>query len=150
MTDAAPPLNPYAVTEANQPPLSPADERNFSILTHVIAIFAGFISALVFYLLYKDRGPFVRAHTVTEWNFQLTLLLITGVGFLLSFGSVFVGFATAASDGNAPPSIGLFFVGYILILIVDIVRIVLGIIAAVAASRGQFYRYGIAIRFVKE
>lgn len=147
-----PPPNPYAVTTGNQLPLSPADERTFSILTHVISIFGGFVSALVFYLLYKDRGPFVRAHTVTEWNFQLTLLIVSGVGVLLAFASFITSFVSLASSGGnePPPGLWLFFVGYFLILGIDIVRIVLGIVAAVAASNGRFYRYGPAIRFVKE
>jgi uncharacterized protein len=153
MSDAPPPPpNPYAVAASEQPPLGPAEERTYSILTHVVGIFAGFISALVFYLLFKDRGPFVRAHTVTEWNFQLTLLIFSGIGFVLSFGSVFASIATAASSGDngPPPGLGFFFIGYFLILGIDILRIVLGIIAAVAASRGQYYRYGPAIRFIKE
>jgi uncharacterized protein len=139
--------NPYAYAAANQPPLSPSDERTWSLLTHLLSMFFGFIPALVFYLIYKDRGPFVRAHSVTEWNFQLTLLIASFAGFLVAFGSVFG--SIAVDDGGAPPPFGLFFLGYFLILGIDVLRIIFGIIASIAANRGQFYRYPIAIRFVK-
>ncbi len=145
-TPPTPPANPYAVNAANQAPLSPSEERTWSILTHVLALFAGFVSALVLYLLFKDRGPFVRAHTVTEWNFQLTLLLVDAVGFGFAFST----FATIGpATSGPPPGLALFFVGYALILVSNIVRLVFGIIAAVAANKGNFYRYPIAIRFVK-
>jgi uncharacterized Tic20 family protein len=144
VTDAAP--NPYAISATDQPPLGPSEERTWSILTHVLALFVGFVSALVLYILFKNRGPFVRAHTVTEWNFQLTLLLVDAVGFGLALST----FATIGTDTQgAPPGLALFFVGYFVILATNILRLVFGIIAAVAASKGQFYRYPIAIRFVK-
>ena len=148
MSDAPPPPpNPYAVSATNQQPLSPADERTWAILTHVLALFAGFVSALVIYLLFKDRGPFVRTHVVTEWNFQLTLLIVDAVGFVLAFST----FATIGSTTDGPPSgLALFFIGYALIFVTNILRLIFGIIAAVAASHGTFYRYPIAIRFVKD
>jgi uncharacterized Tic20 family protein len=87
---------------------------------------------------------------VSEWNFQLTLLIFSGVGLLLAFSSIFASFGVATSEGEPGPGIGLFFIGYLLILAIDVVRIVLCIIAAVAASRGKYYRYALAIRFIKE
>ena len=39
--------------------------------------------ALIGYLVLKDRGPFVRAHTATALNFQLTLLIAYVVGGIL-------------------------------------------------------------------
>jgi uncharacterized Tic20 family protein len=142
-----PPPNPYAVAATDQAPLSPSDERTWAILTHVLALFAGFISALVVYILFKDRGPFVRTHVITEWNFQITLLIVDAVGFILAFST----FATITTGSNGPPpGLALFFVGYILIFATNILRLIFGIIAAVAAGKGKFYRYPIAIRFVRD
>jgi uncharacterized Tic20 family protein len=148
MTDA--PDNPYASPVSSAPPLGPAEEKQYSLLTHLLSIFFGFIPALLFFVLFKDRGPFVRAHTVTEWNFQLTVLIVQGIGMVLAFGSFFSAFASAA-DGStsAPPGIGLFLVGYFLMLIVRVVAAIYGIIASVKANRGEYYRYPLAIRFVK-
>ena len=43
-----------------------------------------------------------------------------------------------------------FFIGYGLVWVITIIRVIFGIVASVAANRGRFYRYPLAIRFVKE
>jgi uncharacterized Tic20 family protein len=130
-------------------PLTPYEEKQWSVLTHVLGIFFGIIPAIIFYLLYKDRGPFVRAHTVTEWNFQLTVIIFSALGFVLAFASFFTGFFTTSTGSGPPAFVWLFFVGYFLILAIRLTAMIFGIIAAIAAYRGQFYRYPLAIRFVK-
>lgn len=123
MTDQ-PPVNPYATPN---PPLSPSDEKLWATLTHVGGIVFGFIAPLITYLVLRDRGPFVRQHTATALNFQLTVL----IGYLISFVLAFV------------------LIGVLTSFAVWIVSIVFSIIAAVAANNGQPYRYPIAIEFVK-
>jgi uncharacterized Tic20 family protein len=119
-----PPPNPYA---APQPPLSPADEKTWSVLVHIGGIFLGWLAPLIGYLVLKDRGPFVRFHTVTALNFHLTMLIAFLVGIVTSF----------------------FFVGFLVILAASTLVLVFGILAAVAANNGQYYRYPIAIEFVR-
>jgi uncharacterized protein len=144
------PPNPYATTPGSAQPLSPSDEKTWATLTHVFAIFFSFIPALVLFLLFKDRGPFVRAHVVTEWNFQLTLTIVELLAFISAFGSFAGSFLAAATSGSdAPPSLGWFFAGYGLLLISSLLRIIFCLIATVQATRGIFYRIPIAIRFVK-
>jgi hypothetical protein len=140
--------NPY-LHPAESAPLSPAQEKQYALLTHLLSIFFGFIAALIFFVLFRGRGPFVRAHTVTEWNFQLTILIVEAAAFVLAFASVLGSFAAASGQAGPPPGIGLFFVGYFLIIAVRIVATIFGIIASVAANRGRFYRYPIAIPFVR-
>jgi uncharacterized Tic20 family protein len=123
MTDLPPP-NPYATPN---PPLSPADEKLWATLTHVGGIVFGFIAPLIAYLVLRDRGPFVRQHTATALNFQLTLLIGYAVSFVLTF----------------------VFIGVLTYFLVWIAGIVFAIIAAIAANNGQPYRYPIAIEFVK-
>jgi uncharacterized Tic20 family protein len=118
-----PPQNPYAVNTQ----LSPADEKLWSTLVHVGGIFFNFIPALIGYLILKDRGPFVREHTATALNFQLTVLIAYIICYILFF----------------------ILIGGLLLLAVSIVNIVFCILAAIAASRGQRYVYPLAIRFVK-
>jgi hypothetical protein len=118
-----PPRNPYAVNTQ----LSPADEKLWSTLVHVGGIFFNFIPALIGYLILKDRGPFVREHTATALNFQLTVLIAYIICYILFF----------------------VLIGGLLLLAVSIVNIVFCILAAIAASRGQRYVYPLAIRFVK-
>jgi uncharacterized Tic20 family protein len=123
MSDATPPpAQPYQPT----PQMNPADERLWATLVHIGGIFFNFIPALIGYLVLKDRGPFVREHTATALNFQITLAIAYVVGWVL----LVVG------------------IGLLILLAVWVVNIVFSIIAAVRANAGQPYVYPIAIRFV--
>jgi uncharacterized Tic20 family protein len=124
MTDATPPQNPY---QAAPQPLSPSDERLWATLIHVGGIFFGFIPALVGYLVLKDRGAFIRAHTLTALNFQLTMLIGYIVGYILLF----------------------VLIGALVLLAVAVVVIIFGIIAAIAANKGENYSYPLTIKFIK-
>ncbi len=121
----AQPQQPYT---APPQPLNPQEEKLWATLTHVGGIFFGFIPALVVYLVMKDRGPFIRAHSASALNFQLTALIAALVSGLLSI-------------------IGI---GIVLLFAVQIVVVVFSIIAAVKANQGQWYRYPVAIKFVQE
>jgi uncharacterized Tic20 family protein len=140
--------NPYANPVSTAAPLSPAEEKQWSVLTHVLSIFFGVVAAGAFFFLFRDRGPFVRHHVTTEWNFQLTVTAISVVGFVVSFLSVFLSMGFEGG-GGAPPTIAFFFVGYFLVLAVRLIAVVLGIRAAMVANRGNLYTYP-AIRFVQQ
>ena len=89
----------YAV---RQQPLSPSEERTMGAIAHGAPLVAmvlsagllGFVGSLVIYLMYKDRGPFVRAHAANSLNVQIT----TGIVLLVSLPLmlVLVGFLTFA------------------------------------------------------
>ncbi|MHA7986697.1 DUF4870 domain-containing protein [Rathayibacter sp. CAU 1779] len=119
-----PPQNPY---QQPQQPLNPSDEKLWAILVHVLGIFFSFIPALIGYLVLKDRGPFIRQHTASALNFQLTMLIAYIVGFILTF----------------------IIIGILVILAVEVLIIVFSIIAAVRANQGQPYNYPLSIPFVK-
>ncbi len=121
-----PPSPPYGGGAQPSQPLNPADEKLWATLIHVGGIFFNFIPALIGYLVLKDRGPFVRAHSATALNFQLTLLIAEVVGWLTSW-----------------LIIGLFIVAAAYVL-----RIVFSIIAALKANKGEWYTYPLAIKFV--
>lgn len=127
MTTTPPPAD--GTSQPYGPPpqtMSPADERLWATLVHLGGLFFGFLAPLIGYLVLKDRGPFVRAHTATALNFQLTLLIVMIAGGILSI--VLIGFL-------------IMFAAYVL-------NIVFCIIAAVKANRGEWYRYPMAIRFL--
>ncbi|WP_224763689.1 MULTISPECIES: DUF4870 domain-containing protein [unclassified Salinibacterium] len=124
--------NPYA----NSPqPMSPSDERLWSTLLHVGGAVAnfftlagfGWIIGIIGYVILKDRGPLVRAHSATELNFQLTLLIAAVVGWITT----------------------LVLVGFLILAATWVVAIVFGIIAAVKANNGEYYTYPVAIRFIR-
>ncbi len=145
--------DPYA-SPPSQSPLQPAEEKQYALLTHLLSIFFGFIPALIFFVAYRERGPFVRQHVVTEWNLQLTALVAQAIGFaiaLIGWVNVYATTIDAPSPSPGfPPGLIVFFIGYVLIGAVTLVRAIFGIIASVAAHRGRFYRYPVAIRFARE
>lgn len=124
MSDTPPPSSPYAA--AGQP-MRPEDEKLWATLIHIGGIFFGFVPALIGYLVLKDRGPFVRDHTATALNFQLTMLIASVIGYI----TIFV------------------LIGFFVLVAVGIAILVLSILAAVAANRGQAYTYPLTIPFIK-
>ena len=112
--------------------LSPADDRLWGMLAH-LAWIAGSIVALaplgplVVFLLYKDRSAFVRRQSLEALNMWITAYIGMAVSVLLM----------------------LILVGFVTILIVGIAAFVLSIIAAMAANRGEDYRYPLILRLVK-
>lgn len=125
MTDAPP---PPAYTGAPQP-LNPADEKTWSIVIHIAGIFFSFIPALIAYLAYRGRGPFLEAHSKTALNFQLSFLIYSvAIGIL---------------------SIPTFGIASLLFLPLAVIVIVFSIIAAVKASSGQYYSYPLTIPLIK-
>ncbi|MET2010979.1 DUF4870 domain-containing protein [Microbacterium chocolatum] len=123
---STPPYGPPPAGASPSAALSPADERLWSTLVHLGGLFFGFLAPLIGYLILKDRGPFVRAHTATALNFQLTLIIAYVVGGILS----------------------IVVIGLFVILAAYVLNIVFCIIAAVKAHRGEWYRYPLTIPFL--
>jgi len=107
--------------------MSPSDEKLWSTLIHIGGIFLGFIPALVGYLVLKDRGPFVRAHTRTALNFQITMHIGYFLGAILTVAGI----------------------GFLLMIAVGVLVLVFSIIAAIAANKGQTYKYPLTFEFIK-
>jgi uncharacterized Tic20 family protein len=114
---------------AGQPPLRPDEERTWALLAHLGGILFGFLPALVIWLVFKGRGPFLEDQAKEALNFQITLIL----------AYIAAGILTAITFGLASP---LLFVPWI-------ASIVFGILAAVAVNKGQWYRYPATLRLVK-
>ncbi|WP_240917985.1 DUF4870 domain-containing protein [Phycicoccus sp. HDW14] len=93
---------PYAAPVAAAP-MSPQDEKTWGMAAHGIALaatvfsggFLSFVAALVMYLIVKDRGPFVRAHTANALNVQILVGIVFVVSIPLMF--VLIGFFTFAA-----------------------------------------------------
>ena len=117
-----PPQNPYD----QNPALSPSDEKLWATLVHIGGIFFSFIPALIGYLILKDKGPFVREHTATALNFQITMAIAYVVGYILIF----------------------LVIGLFVLIAVWVLTIIFSIMAAVKANQGQPYTYPLAIKFV--
>ena len=107
-----PPQQPYQQPAAGQPQpgqpvsysqqqvLDPAQQRQWGMLSHLIPLVAmvlsagvlGFVGSLIVYVMYKERGDFVRQHAANSLNIQI----MTGIVLLISLPLmlVLVGFAT--------------------------------------------------------
>jgi uncharacterized protein len=142
MTEQSAPAAAQSFPSGRGPaPMTPSDETTWSTLSHLSWLLGSlvalpFLGPLVLFLVLRERGPFVRHHTAEALNFQLSLLL-WGLGV-----AVVGGLATLLSFGLLAPVWAL--AGAALV----VVGVVLTVMAAVAASRGEWYRYPITIRFV--
>jgi uncharacterized Tic20 family protein len=119
---------PAAPPPAYQPqPVSPSDEKTWSVLSHVGGIILNWVGPLIVFLIYKDRSAVIRAHSVAALNFQLTILIGYIAGAILS----------------------IILIGVFILLAASVLSIIFGIMAALAANEGRPYKYPIAISFVK-
>lgn len=90
-----------------------------AMLAHLGGIIAGFIPALVIYLIKKDTSPYVRKQAAEALNFQITVAIASFVSGILM----------------------IVLIGFILFPVVWILNIVLCIMAGLAANRGEIYEY---------
>ena len=123
MSATPPPGAPYGGAPQQ---LSPSDEKLWATLVHIGGVLFNWIPALIGYLVLKDKGPFVRSHTATALNFQITIAIALVVSYILIF----------------------LFIGILLVIAIEIVKIVFSIIAAIKANQGQLYTYPLSIKFV--
>ena len=69
--------------QAQPSTMSPEDERTWGAISHAGAVvamicsagFLGFLASIAVYVIYKDRGPFVRAHAANSINIQITMFI---------------------------------------------------------------------------
>ncbi|WIE76882.1 DUF4870 domain-containing protein [Curtobacterium sp. MCSS17_007] len=109
-------------------PMSPEDQRLWATLTHIGGIFFSLVVPVIAYLVLRDRGQFVKEHTRQALNFHITMAIAYLVAGLLT----------------------IVLIGFVLLPIIGVLVIVFAIIAAIAANRGDFYRYPLTIEFIKQ
>lgn len=106
-------------------PMNPTEERNLGMLAHLVpavllplsAGTLGFVGSLVIYLIYRDRGPFVRQHAANSLNVQI----ITAILLVLSSALMLV------------------LVGFLTYPLVIIVATIIHVIGAVKANNGEWW-----------
>ena len=96
-----------------------SDDTIWAILAHLSYFLLPFIGPLIIYLIKKDQSPFVRAHAAQALNFHITLLIASIVSAILI----------------------LLVIGIVMLIALGIAGVVFTILAAMAAGRGQPYRY---------
>lgn len=103
-----------------------SDDRTMGALAHALSIVASFLAPLIIYLVKGNDSAFVRHHAAEALNFAITVFLAWVVAVILAF----------------------VLVGFLLMPVIGIGALVLNIMAALAASRGELYRYPVNIRLV--
>jgi uncharacterized protein len=115
------------------PPGMPSEqERTWALAAHVGSFLAaylalGFLCPLIVLLAKGNVSSFVRYHAVESLNFQITAAILTVVFAILVFVVI----------------------GIFLLIALGVAYVVLVIMATLAASRGQLYRYPVSLRLVK-
>ncbi len=124
--------DPYQVTPEQ---LSPQQERQWGMIAHIVPLGAmvlsagtlGFVGSIIIFVLYKDKGPFVRAHAANSVNVQI----MTAIVLLLSIPLMFV------------------LIGFLTFAIALVVAFVLHVIGAMKANGGEWWNPPLTPRFVR-
>jgi uncharacterized protein len=108
------------------------DEMQWGMFAH-LSTFAGYVipfgnllGPFVIWQMRKDEQPFVADQAKEALNFQITVTLAAVASLFLA----------------------CFLVGYVLLPLVGIADLVLTMMAAMAANKGELYRYPLTLRLV--
>ncbi len=131
----SPPQNPSPPGVA--PQMSPAEEHNWAVATH-LASFSGYIGVpfghilgpLIIWLMKKDTSNFLDEVGKETVNYNISLI----IWFIASFAIMFtiIGIPLAL----------------LMLAALSVMDIIVTILAAVAASNGEQYKYPLTIRFI--
>jgi len=139
-------------------------EKNNSFLIHLSA-FCGFliplgsvIVPLILWSVQKDKSEFVNKNGKESVNFNISYFLYTFVLGLsivpLALGSIFGLINHTHSWNDFPHFFGLGNLFGVLgiasmIFVLGIIKIILIIVAAIKANKGEIYHYPLTIQFIK-
>jgi len=138
MTYHPPPTGPGTWPPPAGGPLGTTpEERNWAMGAHLGSIVAGLLSGgllawlapLIVMLTKGNESPFIRTHAVESLNFQITAVIVSIVGAILTFLTLGV--------------FGLVMLGYVIFWLIVV------IMATVAGSNGREYRYPLTLRLVR-
>ncbi len=102
------------------------EARNMAMLCHLLGI-VGFFAPLVIWLNEKDKHKFVNEHGRAAMNYQISIIIYYIASCMLCF----------------------IIVGFFMFIALVIMHIIFVIMGAVKASKGEPWRYPIAIQFLK-
>ncbi|MCD6327113.1 DUF4870 domain-containing protein [bacterium] len=107
--------------------------RGWAMLSHlgtfagVVIPFGNIIAPLVIWLIKREESAFVEDQAKESLNFQISWSIYMSIAGLLT----------------------LILIGFVLVPIAAIFGIIVVIIAAVRANKGEKYRYPLCIRFIR-
>lgn len=89
-------------------------------------MFVSFLVPLIVWLVFRSRGAYLEDQSKEALNFQITLF----IGYAIGFVTFIIG------------------IGLIIVPLVYLFGFVMAIIAAVAAAKGEPYRYPLTLRLI--
>jgi uncharacterized Tic20 family protein len=123
-TPPEPAATPAGETQAQE---VSQNARNMALLCHLLGFFTCFIGPLIVWLIKKDDDPYIDQQGKEALNFQITVTIASIVGGILSVVCI----------------------GLLILAAVGILDIIFVIMACIASSKGQAYRYPVSIRLIK-
>ncbi len=118
------------------------DERSYSLLmhltllAHLIVPYVAIIAPIIMWLVRKEKSSYIDDHGREAVNFQITLLLYT---IILPAIAAIIGVITCS-------------VGFVLLVPAIFGPYILGLVGmimgAMAANRGEFFRYPMTLRLL--
>lgn len=121
------PVTPEATPQSSEVMAVSQDSKNMAVLCHLLGLFTTFIGPLILWLIKKDEDKYVDSQGKEALNFQITVILaMVASGILM-----------------------VVFIGIILWLATVVCNLIFCILACVAASKGEDYRYPVSLRLVK-
>ena len=108
------------------------DDRTWAVLAHLstfsgyVVPFGNILGPLIVWLYKKDESPYVAHHALEALNFQITVLLAMSVAGALS----------------------ILLIGIPLLIGIALLDVIYRVLAVVAASEGQWYRFPLSLRII--
>jgi uncharacterized protein len=123
-----------------------SNDQMWAIFSHIGVFIISFVAPLVIYFAFADKSKFVKRHARESLNHQISLMLYI-------FGWLFVAALVGLAVGGVSQSAAAGFItGYVLFLLgviaLSVVNMILLILATLAASRYEHYRYPMSIRLL--
>jgi hypothetical protein len=123
-----------------------SNDQLWAIFAHLGILVVGFFAPLIIMFMYAEKSKFVHRHAKESLNHQIAMILYT---FLWLFIAVLVGLAVGGVSQSAAAG-GI--TGYVMFLFgalaLGIKNMIVVILATLAASKYQHYRYPMSIRLI--
>ena len=115
------------------------DEKTFALLVYVLGIFSGFLAPLIFFIVKRD-SKFVSFHALQSLAWHIIYFALVFGGMIVMFITIFATIATHPADHSKPPLAFFGFFGMVWLIAIGggLVNLVLGIIYALKANRGEW------------
>lgn len=103
------------------------EEKNIALIAHLLSLVTGFLAPLIIWLVKKDQSSYIDHHAKEALNFQISIYIYGIVSGILV----------------------VLLIGIVLLFVLGIFAFIVILIATIKASKGEYYRYPLTIRFLK-